>query len=68
MSLNRTPLNQRSRGQAPPPPPPPEDSEEEEEEEGEEVNFRMHSFSFMLQRKKERAERRLRCSFVPLLW
>lgn len=37
VSLNRTPLNQRSRGQPPPPPPPAEDSEEEGEEEGEEV-------------------------------
>jgi hypothetical protein len=39
VSLNRTPLNQRSRGQAPPPPPPPEHSDEEEEEEGEEVGL-----------------------------
>jgi hypothetical protein len=38
VSLNRTPLNQRSRGPPPPPPPPAEDSEEEGEEEGEEVN------------------------------
>jgi hypothetical protein len=37
VSLNRTPLNQRSRGPPPPPPPPAEDSEEEGEEEGEEV-------------------------------
>jgi hypothetical protein len=39
VSLNRTPLNQRSRGQAPPPPPPPEHSDEEGEEEGEEVTL-----------------------------
>lgn len=38
VSLNRTPLNQRSRGPPPPPPPPAEDSEEEGEEDGEEVN------------------------------
>ena len=37
VSLNRTPLNQRSRGPPPPPPPPAEDSEEEGEEDGEEV-------------------------------
>lgn len=37
VSLNRTPLNQRSRGVMPPPPPPEHSEEEEEEEEEEDV-------------------------------